>query len=50
MTELNRPGLPAVLAADPHLELRARAAAVVHGHPNQFPHACSIEDAERVVG
>jgi len=49
MAKLDGTWLPAVLAADAHLEIRTHASTVLHRHPHQLPDASRVEHAERVV-
>ena len=47
---MDRPGLPAVLATDPHLEIRTRLAAAFETHLDERAHAFDVEGHEGIVG
>src|SRR4029077_3513881 len=50
MTALHRARLPAVLAANPDLQIAPRAAAELHGHLDELPDTGLIEHLERILG
>src|SRR4051812_24231957 len=49
VAEVHGPWLSTVLAADPDLEIRTHASAVLDRHPHQLSDARSVEHAERII-